>query len=72
MSDNIYDTRLIAQVQLMRVGSGELPQPVIMQYVGEDGKVDESRVAILTTSGYQVFEKQEIANAYAGFLTSNE
>jgi len=67
MADATFDTRLIAQVQLARVGNGEKVLPPIMRYTE-----DESKVFVLTTSGYVLFSKQEIADAYAGFLTSNE
>ena len=57
-----FDTRLIAQVQLARVAQGEAPLPPIMHYPD-----DESKVWVLTTDNYVLFDKQEIADGFAKF-----
>lgn len=62
----VFDTRVIAQVQLARVAQGERVQHPIMKYPD-----DESKVWVLSTDGYVLIDKQEIANAYKGFLARN-
>ena len=58
-----YDIRLIAQAQLARVGQGELPLEPIRRHTE-----DESKVWVLTTEGYDLFSKQEIAEGYQKYM----
>ena len=70
--DPRFDSRLIAQTQLARVGSGEKVQWPIMKYVDGDGKTDESKVWVLSVNGYVLFDKQDVSNAYLGYLRSEQ
>jgi len=69
--DPEFDTRLIAVIQLMRLSNGEGIQPIIAQWVGPDGKVDDSKVGVLLINGYQVFDKENLVNAYVGYTRSD-
>lgn len=57
-----FDTRLIAQVQLMRVARGEPVMPIIMRY-----PEDETKVWVLTTDNYALYDKSEIADGFTKF-----
>ena len=63
--DPQFDARLIAQVQLARVGNHEKVQEPIRRYPD-----DESKVWVLSVDGYVLFDKQDVANAYTGFIRS--
>lgn len=60
-----FDSRLIAMTQLARVGNGEPVYAPIMKF-----PEDESKVWVLTTDGYDLFDKQELMEGYQKFIRS--
>ena len=64
--DPRFDARLVAQSQLARFGNGQKIQEVIRRYPD-----DESKVWVLSVEGYVLFDKEDIANAYVGYMRSD-